>query len=1624
MPQLPASAQTQTPAGCQENCQLDSQSTPPGTPEHTRLSEPIGPEHTAGAPAPGPLASPVDTPRAQSLSPSLASLHLGDGLVDGGAIDWPYSLADARDSTTVPSYAVRAADTPTSAPNTAVAEQSEAATAPPPAAKSRTRSLQLHPSDTEQTTYQYALRYAMILDVDNALLAARSQSIINKCPEKSTPLTRMGSGSGFSVKAAGKASGTSNLNNRTPTLLFPGSGGSSSNGGGGGGGGRRLTVGATGQPVSRQRSRSWKSSLLGLGDSAARKIKAEIGSSGKRWGLTRGGDADAPAGSAKTGRLTPGIVKALTQQLKTASGAPSLHPLTQACYMELHNHLRVKESADALGEYGSVDDLLELFADLSHTVCSQHGIINNADIDRTVDSQTSRFIKLLRAVLQSKAYTSREAGLALLKLDDYPDTPAANGQPSPTPGDPAPRPSSYAASSPPAIDTPVTPPSQLATDWLRSVFGVPDSDHQQLVAELQGDVNQETAVQDLRTCLLVLKKDVGFAGKPENFRTPHAYRVWKDREITLLEQLIHSYSMRPSYMSGEQIGAGRLKLEASAIEAMDESEIADAFEYIPTNAATHYLTLMRKAVEHDIIGSLRPGTPDTVHSLSGPAKELLKQLAIAWRISASYRDTCYLDVINSYYELGDLPIAYVLDAFGKIERIVHLINPQDWHMAHYKYLLDTQNKIEYRALGAVQDVIEELDHQRPETHASLKRLLRNLIINDVNGPALLNKPMPNVEGRRDEVVGVLESSILYRCDCLSSQCFADETPAAPSLDGFAQLAVLVLCDYDRCSRIFADPLFEDGDRRFDIPGIVAELETEYFFASLRRHLDEFGYGMENTNIEIALELCKSITRVRELHARHSTRALEDVDDQRLFKAAASMWLRNIDEEKMNWAANAIKQDSAPRELGIGKHSTSVIDLISCFSQQATTMQRIQWPDVETKAWFLTEFMKYVDVCFEVYAQVMMRGFLECLSLPLQSGEGPTSPGWNSMWNSRRYKEHSIALSAATQAALSVLDESEPLRVTAEACVKLNNLAVARDKLYGLQDDLRVGETVEALGGDGRPSIRALAAETYLLSFKVIRAEGLELYKKHYDTSASKGTRPYVKLAVTRQAENEVTKRQTFARTREAPAGASNPRWNESFDLHVGSRDELMTPLEARVCTRDGPKHLGFREKTRARAFFALPSKLTAGIDSSVDVVLDMEPSGHLLLQATIDGEHEDVEFYSGRMFRVLSRTLSDMQQLIVEQVSVVIRDYLRQILVSPPIRYRASRIIGTTHMGIDRGIDRSIQFLKRGGHQAPATIRVTQESCCEALIPLIDYLENNLHTLFIHLYEETANGVIVKVWNEALVSLEDILLPPLRGSSKGTAKPLTESDLSNIYDCLDFLKWYFEGGVDKDGIPSEALEGRKYKELLEVRSMYFMMTRELMDEYMDEMRRSATRPAESTAEVGRPHGESPPSSNRHADSTGGTHPPGMADMSALPTPPPLPKRSPRRQTTHLPDAGGSDTSSFNAGRRFSGHVDGAENSSTDSLPLSPTQDLRAAIVPAEHTKSTLSRNRSVWAHKDANTLRRFRRSHRMVTDKGDLILRLLRLRFDKEAAKFAQTQLDLRTQQMQYEMRRAAKRRS
>ncbi|KAJ1946718.1 hypothetical protein FBU59_001968, partial [Linderina macrospora] len=1061
-----------------------------------------------------------------------------------------------------------------------------------------------------------------------------------------------------------------------------------------------------------------------------------------------------------TGRLTGAIVRAVARQVKESANESSVHPFTAGCYSDLHAYLKTRTHIEALGERGTVEDLVMVFSDLARRRCGAQGIVNDADVVRTVRSQVDKFVRLLRTVLQKKAQTSREAGQALLKLDDFSE---GNSPVQREPGGARLRAQSDAPSTVSASSTVgAAQPDRSICTWLKNVFHVPDHEHRSILAELRRVVTQEKAVSDLRACLAVVRQDQSFVGTPADFATPQAYECWKQREITLLEQLIATSSLKQSFIAGAKLGAHPVRPSPSELASSVDAD--SAFEYIPASAALHYRMLVQRAVVHDIIGNLEGADPKTPLALSMAAEDLLKQCMIAWRISVPYRTACFLDVVKDYYIEGILPATYLIEAFGRLERIIHMIKPHEWPVSHFTYVLNIEKAIEFHALGCVEDVIEELDRQKPDHAAALRRTLRCLVINDVTCPVVPNLPMPNVPERREEVISVLEGSVQYRYTCLKDRYVGGAAAAAAGpakLVSYECLGELVLGDCENSHSIFAEPLLSEGDRRFDIAGIVAELEIEYFYSDLMQYLAEAGYCADSTSIEPALGLFGLLRRMSAIHSRHSDRELDGIDTQRLFDQATTMWLAQLSNEADGWVRNALAMDRviepatpAPR------HSTSAIDLVTCFAQQAATIRRIDWPDAAAKAQFLTRFMQTLCQCFEAYAEEMAKQFMVNLSLPPDAV--PATRGSSSPRVSRRYREQALTVGPAVQAAAARLDQAGGLQISADACVKLNNLAVAADRLHELYDELQIRTLTEELGGESRPSLTAALPSGFLFSLQVVHAENLEVYRRAHDVQVDASAQPYVKLSIASQAADGSVHRERIGKTRAVALNAMNPRWNQAFDVELPATSAAQaTPVEVRVCTRDGPKRLGHKEKVHCRGYFVLSPQMAAAYEGTQDVMLDLEPSGHLLMRVTVDGERDDVDFFSGRMFRCLGHTLADLQQRLVEQLAVHIREYLRNILVVQKPRFRHTRLAsGNTT------IERSIHFLKLSSDDSPATVRVTQESCHEALLPLIDYLEENLHVLFFDLNPEAASGVIARVWREILHAFEDILLPPLHGRAK------------------------------------------------------------------------------------------------------------------------------------------------------------------------------------------------------------------------------------------------------------------
>ena len=140
-----------------------------------------------------------------------------------------------------------------------------------------------------------------------------------------------------------------------------------------------------------------------------------------------------------------------------------------------------------------------------------------------------------------------------------------------------------------------------------------------------------------------------------------------------------SIGSRRSFLGGAP-GEG----EEADEDADDDEEIrvGHNFTFIPPNPKKFY----RRLVEHCLITDLEFMSSSEVDDtdevplsiLSPPHVELVNECALRWRISHTYRATCFLDLIKQLYERSEVPIECVPDALQGVTKILNDLEIDMW----------------------------------------------------------------------------------------------------------------------------------------------------------------------------------------------------------------------------------------------------------------------------------------------------------------------------------------------------------------------------------------------------------------------------------------------------------------------------------------------------------------------------------------------------------------------------------------------------------------------------------------------------------------------------------------------------------------------------------------------------------------------------------------------------------------------------------------------------------------------------------------------------------------------------------------------------------------------------------
>ncbi|KAI8351236.1 hypothetical protein EDC96DRAFT_599590 [Choanephora cucurbitarum] len=366
---------------------------------------------------------------------------------------------------------------------------------------------------------------------------------------------------------------------------------------------------------------------------------------------------------------------------------------------------------------------------------------------------------------------------------------------------------------------------------------------------------------------------------------------------------------------------------------------------------------------------------------------------------------------------------------------------------------------------------------------------------------------------------------------------------------------------------------------------------------------------------------------------------------------------------------------------------------------------------------------------------------------------------------------------------------EPYDFLAETCIKINNIEAARFKLDRLYQSMDVDEIAQEMREYESQLPPATTEKTtdqetnYMYSIKIVRAENLPPADNNGLSD------PYIVLEIDSK---------PIARTRTVYE-TLNPRWDQVFDIWL--KDETVDVL-ALVYDEDV---IGADEECGGVWFKLGPSYY--GDFQTHELVLNFNPQGKLILRISMEGEKDDIQFWFGKAFRVLKRAENDAAGLIVDKMS----GYFRQIL---------SRKSLDKLLGKERSFFSS--FSRSSKHVDP-----TLQDCEDAIAPLLDYLEVNLKTLNDNLSETNMQLVILRIWREILLCLENVLLPPL-SEQLSELKPLDDYEFHVVYKWLEYCLMVVKM---VDAVPLDKLENSQYYALLAINVAYNLETDQLIEGY-------------------------------------------------------------------------------------------------------------------------------------------------------------------------------------------------
>ncbi|KAJ1650328.1 hypothetical protein IWQ61_008840 [Dispira simplex] len=929
------------------------------------------------------------------------------------------------------------------------------------------------------------------------------------------------------------------------------------------------------------------------------------------------------------------------------------------------------------------------------------------------------------------------------------------------------------------------------------LFKIDPSDHTYFVQKYSPLCTEENASQDIHFLLDMLIQGTVYGLPKSVFYSDEDYLAYMNQENRELSELY------------ENIRYSSFSYNTFRRTEFDKGGQRGNLIFMPQTVLMYYHETLGRCLFQDICKRYETSSPpEDTCDLSEGSKFLLQECTKFWRIRPHTGQVLRFEVLTRMALSQDIPYIYLLNALDEVEREFtsqkHIWTTLDVTFCHHVFT---------QIIGWSMLRISETVQQVENTSEALVTLATKLLHRIVN-TAIFQKVMASE-------MESIEASAIHDIQYAANQRFRYLHHQAQENYGESDLTIL---------SFLADRIDQD----------VTHLERHL----AQVHLSPNGaINLATVVLDIQLKGLKldvqNITRESSVSPEYLSEALDIYDflyqlDGKLASITGSSvlhddlpqwlnqylraWMTNMEVTIPQWIESAIQTETRETSTEQFPYSSSVIDLMTIFSQQIAVIKRIRWPDLEIESELLVRFVKILYAMIDRYRQNVEEQFMATIALG-NLGNAPSFSG-----RSSQLLRHIGIMSAPT-------DDVQPVYFSLDSCVAFNTMYMLTEKVDDMYVELGIQDLLQRLEEADRHSRgpRSDLSEPhthYLVGVDVLHANAISLDKSN--------PKPFVTLT-NKNIEQEM------ARSRPSFLG-TNPRWDEYIEFTV---TQNTTDLLLAIKDVDD---FGQEEETYAVVRFQL-DVAKIGVEVTHNFKLKLIPEGELSIRLTVDQAKENVQFYFGKACRTLQMAQNSMRRMIVQQMSPYLRKCLEfkqlfKVLSEPVTRHKDSslsppnqfftflrgrssgnRTTAPSNSSHQEGQDKALKRSK--------SVVYDPEMCDQALLPLTDYLNTNLSVLFQNLHSGVSKSIVESIWREILLVVDDLLLPPAFGYyDKKEYTILSSSKLRLVYDCLERLKLFFNGdgatGIDL----LERLESRHFFELLRIQEYYQLTTNELVDRYI------------------------------------------------------------------------------------------------------------------------------------------------------------------------------------------------